>query len=262
MRHWFFSFILAAAWVGSVVTTPASAEDMPWATAQSVLEATYNDAQKGGLKAVGEHAGDIERELAPAKERLSVLGEDGAIHMLADGMAESLFVSMAELTDDKGKKAKVVVEANPYPLMSLLLGSYYNEIGRSEDALRVLTHGLTLSPLDGIILGDHAPHLMADRAVTLARLNRLDEALAAYDLGLKELELEEPMAARFHRGRGFVLIEMQRLDDAEAAYREAVKLDPKDKLAVHQLDYIASIRAGGPAADPTMILKEPASAEE
>jgi tetratricopeptide (TPR) repeat protein len=243
-----------AAWFGLLAASPASAADMPWSTAQSVLEATYRDVQAGGLKAVERHVEDLERELAPARERLSATGEDGSVHVLADGSAEALAVVLGAAVD--GKKQNIVAEHNPYPLMSLMLGVYYNEIGKLEDALRVLELGLTLSPVSEMNLGQHVLQLMSERAVTLSMLGRRDDALAAYDTALELSAKDNLAAARLQRGRGSVLIDLKRLDDAEAAFRESLKLEPGNALAENELAYIAHIRAGGRASDPTMVLRD------
>jgi Flp pilus assembly protein TadD len=78
----------------------------------------------------------------------------------------------------------------------------------------------------------------------LARLNRLPEALTAYEDGLKLADIDDGGRARMHRGRGYVLTEMGRLDEAEAAYRESLKFEPGNKIAIGELDYIARLRAG------------------
>lgn len=41
---------------------------------------------------------------------------------------------------------------------------------------------------------------------------------------------------------GYALSEMGRLDEAEANYRECLKIDPKDKGAMNELLYIAQQR--------------------
>jgi cytochrome c-type biogenesis protein CcmH/NrfG len=46
---------------------------------------------------------------------------------------------------------------------------------------------------------------------------------------------------------------MNRLDDAEAAYRTSLELQPDHRLALAQLDYIAKRRTGeARAVDPTI----------
>ena len=47
---------------------------------------------------------------------------------------------------------------------------------------------------------------------------------------------------RAKRGIGFALTELGRLDEAEAKYRECLKIDPDDDGAKHELRYIQSLR--------------------
>jgi tetratricopeptide (TPR) repeat protein len=178
-------------------------------------------------------------------------------YVLTDGPTDTLFslVATAAASDKNpgasGKKAVAV--NNPYPPISLYIGSYYNEIGRFEDALRALDRGLALYSTHGVEFGMHQPGLVSERAIALARLNRLPEALTAYEDGLKLAGIDDGGRARMHRGRGYVLTEMGRLDEAEAAYRESLKLEPDNKIAKGELDYIARLRAGGSTVPGSVI---------
>jgi hypothetical protein len=55
---------------------------------------------------------------------------------------------------------KTEAQDNPYLGIGLCLGSYYNELDKSEDALRVLSLALTLDAVQtgGLGLGDRAPY--------------------------------------------------------------------------------------------------------
>jgi len=78
---------------------------------------------------------------------------------------------------------------------------------------------------------------------------RWAEALAAYDAALAAVGDDDTKAkALIMRGRGYVLTELNRLDDAEAAYNDSLKVDPGNTLALHELDYIKKLRAGQPEA--------------
>jgi Flp pilus assembly protein TadD len=59
------------------------------------------------------------------------------------------------------------------------------------------------------------------------------------------------------RGRGFVLTELGRLDEAEAAYRESLKIEPDSERAKNELQYIARLKAGGPSAPYALGLTPP-----
>ena len=230
----------------SVAQTTA---EQPWVTAQTVLDATETDLQTGGLLAVAAHVADLEHALADARQPAASPGA-GTAYVLADGPTETL-VALAAAAADRHAPAgqKVVALNNPYPAISLYLGSYYNEVGKPEDAMRVLDAGLAL---ENSTLGLHQPLLISERGAALASMKRWPDALANYDKGLAVAGLEDRARARLYRGRGFALTELRRLDEAEQAYRESLKLDPGNAIAQQELEYIAHLRAGG-ATEPAGI---------
>jgi tetratricopeptide (TPR) repeat protein len=50
--------------------------------------------------------------------------------------------------------------------------------------------------------------------------------------------------SRALRGQGFGLIELNRLDEADAIFRKCLELDPDDNRAKNELDYISKLRRG------------------
>lgn len=223
----------------------------PWEKAQAVLSATETDLAKGGLRTVGAHASDLEQALADARRSFEVArAGTGTIYVLADGQAETLAGLMAATA----AKRNAVAVRNPYPHVSFYLGSYYNEIGRSADALRVLDAGLALPRVvQDAALGETLPALISERGATLTALKRWSDALAAFDGGLTIATLNNTMRARMLRGRGFCLTELGRLDDAEKSYRDSLIIEPNNPRALKELDYIARLRAGGPTAPSKLI---------
>ena len=138
---------------------PASAPvaARPWETATAVLKATEADLPTGGIGAIRAHVPDLERVLADAPLSYGPAATVGDTHyVLVDGPAEAL-VAMAAAAGDKSPPVagrRTVAVANPYPLVSFLLGTYYNEVGKPNDALRVLNIGLSLNAVKGVFLGE------------------------------------------------------------------------------------------------------------
>ncbi|MEO6968201.1 MAG: tetratricopeptide repeat protein [Rhodanobacteraceae bacterium] len=54
---------------------------------------------------------------------------------------------------------------------------------------------------------------------------------------IKNIEL-----GRALRGEGFALTDMHKLDEAEAKYQEALKIDPNDQKSKNELEYIREVR--------------------
>lgn len=232
----------------------------PWVAAQELLAQAFNGMQQDGFRGVARHALAIEKSLDEAAPLFPVsAAANGDIVVLTDGTTETL-MALAPAPEDAGKRRTAL--ENPYPLLGLLLGSLYVEVGRPDDALRVLDLGLSLSPLPGARLGRTVPGLISERGAALNALKRYGDSLANYEDGLKITSLSVIDQGRLHRGRGYALTELGRLDDAEAAYREALKLDPKDTRAQHELLYIAGLRAGRPATEGYLSTQPPASAEQ
>lgn len=227
-------------------TAPATAAQQPWVKAQAVLDATLADLSKDGIMGVAAHAADLDQALADAGTALSA-ADSGTrtITVLTDGPEEMLVALTAAAADKNAAGWQTVAVNNPYPLISLYLGSYYNEIGKPQEALRVLDKGLTLFAVQGMALGAHRPLLISERGAALASLKRWPDALADYDEGLAIEGLKDSDRARLYRGRGFALTELGRLDEAAQAYRDSLKLDPDNKIALGELDYIAKLRSGG-----------------
>jgi tetratricopeptide (TPR) repeat protein len=229
-----------------------SESKQPWQRAQALVNIATADIQSAGIRAIAGRVPDLEQALADAPKTPFVIGPDsGTIYVLVDGMGEALIATAeaAEAMKSGTGHKKVDAVSNPYPATSLYLGSYYDDTGAPDSALRVLDEGLASStayePLTGGSLGEHRPQLISERGTALISLKRWTDALADYDDGLKLSNLKAEDHARLLRGRGFALTELGRLDEAEAAYNESLKLEPKNALAQNELKYIAQLRATG-----------------
>jgi tetratricopeptide (TPR) repeat protein len=234
-------------WPARAETAPAA---HPWDKAETLLTGVSDDFQSSGFAGVQRHIEEIEQALAEADAAFDTTKSPGGpIYVLTDGMTESLMAmaaaGAAAEKDPALRDREIVAVNNPYPGLALLLGSFYNEAGRYGDAARVLEKGMSLVAMRELGMGEHLPYLATEHALALAELGKLDEALAAYDAALKLVAIDDKGKARAQRGRGYVLTDLGRLDEAEAAYNESLKLDPGNRIALHELDYIKKLRAGG-----------------
>jgi len=210
----------------------------PWVTAQVALDDATADLQQGGIRALAAHVDALEKALADAGRGWLGASPDETV-VLTDGMADMLLETVAA---GKAAPDKTAVAINdPFAPIALYLASYYNETGRFEDAVRVIDREFAFHPGT---TGGHRPELASERAVALVQLHRFAEALKAYDDGLLLLSIDDKGKARMQRGRGYALTELGRLDDAEAAYRQSLTLEPNNKLALGELAYIAKLKAG------------------
>ena len=251
------SLLVAAAHAETVgVPNPAH----PWEQDQALLDTVKKEVSQSGIRSVLSHITQLESALAGAKSVYIVEeGTGPASYTLVDGPQEALVATTIATMGGEGKDVVSAVSVeSPYPTMSLYLGSYYNEVGRGADALRVLDRGLSLSAASEAGLGEHRASLIAEKGAALEALKRWPDVLADFDEGLMITDIDGPMKALMKRGRGMALTELGRLGEAEAAYRESLKDDPGNAHALNELRYIARLRVGAPPTTPSLVLsKEP-----
>lgn len=85
----------------------------------------------------------------------------------------------------------------------------------------------------------------AEAGYVLNQLRRNTAALAAYRRALdlaRKFPSQVSFAAIALRGQGVALIELERLDEAEAVLRESLRLEPASTVAHNELDYIRHLR--------------------
>ena len=252
MRAMTIGWALAAA-LGLV--SPALAQTdpaRPWEAAGQLLKQGQVDIQAGGIQSVGRHLSEMEAALASARQAEAAgLSAPDKVYVLADGPAVALVVMAAARQAAPGRE--IVAVADPYPGIGFYLGSYYNEVGQGQTALRVLDAALAADSFAGLP-GEMAEFLIPERGAALGSLRRLQDALATYDQGLKLPNLSQKGRARMLRGKGFALTDLNRLDEAEAAYKESLTYDPGNDHALHELDYIRQVRAGAGRGEAVLAL--------
>lgn len=252
MKSLFAALVLALVAVACPTWADAPASDCtPWVKAQATFDAAFPEIKAGGIKALASHVDDFEQALAGMDKHCD-MPKEGDIVVLTDGMMETIVAMAAAQKQYPGRT--VVAVRNPYPLIALFLGSYYNEIRHYEDALRVFD--LERASNKGNA-GQTRPSLIGERAAALGQLHRLDEALAAYTEGLELLGIDDKGKARMQRGRGYILTEMDRLDEAASAYQESLKLEPGNALAKSELEYIYKLELGSKKAPGGIITVPP-----
>jgi tetratricopeptide (TPR) repeat protein len=204
-----------------------------------------------GILAIGPHVEALQAVLARAPAAEPRIEErDGKVfyHVLFAHDA----VEYAAWRKARGQPDAEIVEVTyTYPLAAFLLGTYFNERRRPDTALAALHKGLSLAPDD--------PTLVSETGIALFQLKRFDDAIALFDgeLGRKDF-VRTLDRARILRAKGFALTELGRLDEAETAYRESLKLEPGHLGALHELQYIAGLKAGRAPTKGSMVTSDQA----
>lgn len=112
------------------------------------------------------------------------------------------------------------------------IASEWNDL---DQALRYINDGLTLDA--------SRPQMICEQGYILGGLHRPAEALDSYLRVTSARQwTSERAKARAFRGQGYALIELHRLDEAEIAFKESLKIQPDNELALNELRYIAEAR--------------------
>lgn len=224
---------------------PASAADAQAAKDHATVKKAMNSGDLGtirkmvpALEAVVSHT--------PAAYPLVERKNDTFIvraYNLDQGLIASLLASAAAEKAAPDQKTQVVVDYNTYGLAYFLLGSAAVEARNYDKASEWLDKGLALQPENLM--------LVTEKGMVLTAQRRFADALALYDATFDKaaafLISDQQGKARLLRARGFSLIELGRLDEAEKAYRDSLEIEPDHGGAKHEIGYIAKLRAGGQA---------------
>ncbi|AYV49253.1 hypothetical protein CFHF_13115 [Caulobacter flavus] len=162
---------------------------------------------------------------------------------LGPGLLASLSTGVAASKARPDQSARVDMQFNTYGLALFLLGSAAVEARDFDRANAWLDKGLALQP-DNLML-------VTEKGMVLTAQRRFPDALALYDATFEKagvfLTSDQQGKARLLRSRGFALIELGRLDEAEADYKASLEIEPNHGGAKHELGYIAQLRAGAQA---------------
>lgn len=193
---------------------------------------------KGDLAGLQALLPGIESALTHAPDRPSRPEKCGDTIILYSGdLMQMLILSAAmEKHAEMGAVSIEQREPLPYALLAFEAGWIHFEAGDYAAAHAAYARGLLNNPDDAT--------LVSEDSYALAQLMRDDEALALVDDFLAgHLTLADGQAALLQRKRGYILVDLNRLDEAEAAYRRSLELEPGNATALEELDYIAKQRA-------------------
>lgn len=250
----FWKSALAGAWTVAILcaAAPALAARGPTlieiqggdARDQAVVKAASDAGNRAGPMALEEHLAALQAVLDHAPMSFAEFERQGDVLIVRATQQADIPVLIAQA----GKPAPktVHVEHNTYGYASFLLGSYWNEVREYAKAVAALDRGLALQPRNGLLIGE--------RGAALAALRRFDDAMASYDTWLAARVGTTLERARILRARGFALIELNRIDEAEHDYLESLKLEPCHAGARSELAYIAGRRTGTAPSSPSKLV--------
>ena len=155
----------------------------------------------------------------------------------ARGMADALLYSAASATAKPPVSSVVIGPA--WAMAYWGRGYAYNEMARYDDAIVELRKALTLAPDD--------IQYQVELAYSYQQKRDWQQSLSLYQSALDYADITTgqvlEMKCKALRGQGYDLVELHRLDEAEAAYRACLKLQPNEPKSLGELEYIRQVRA-------------------
>jgi tetratricopeptide (TPR) repeat protein len=226
----------------SMPTSPKELSTAPLETVESVIK-TERVAARGAEQASAARAAYKlirEKRYKEADERLDGVITWFEIEIKSTGTAGRCFANE--------KQFQTYAEEHPAEKITWFDLSYSDALGhkafiavsegRLDDAQKTLTRQCEVAPYE---IGPHC-----ERGYIFTERRNFVHALASYqaalDLAAKYSpeDAHRPMALR---GKGSALIELGRLDEAEQCFKDALALDPGNRLALNELGYIGELRA-------------------
>lgn len=137
-----------------------------------------------------------------------------------------------------GNKDAIAVEPE-YGYAHYFRGYALVELGRHDEALPSLQKAVSLSPYNAQFMAELG-NWYQDRKDWPNALSYYERAQGASEFSPEDLKKSE--LSRALRGIGFVYIEQRKLDEAEAIYKRCLELDPEDKTAQNELEYVRQLR--------------------
>lgn len=209
---------------------------------ESALNARLDKARE--LINQGQPARAIAEHIDPVLARYDeAYGSSQDAVFCASGTAEALlYTAAAAAAQDQDATGRGAIVLGPTWGDAYLLKGYalveLKDLGASSTALQ---SALRLSPQN--------PQYISELAFVTQQTGESEQALALFQSAGEAADLIEDEGrkrdekGRACRGMGYALVELRRLDDAEARYHSCLELNAEDKLSQSELEYIRQVRA-------------------
>lgn len=154
----------------------------------------------------------------------------------ARGMTDALLYSAAPMTMKPPVNSVVIGPA--WAMAYWARGYAYNEMARYDEAIVELRKALALAPDDA--------QYQVELAYAYQQKRDWKQSLPLFQSAqdYADITASDPteMKCKALRGQGYDLVELHRLDEAEAAYRACLKLKPNEPKSLGELEYIRQVR--------------------
>lgn len=112
-----------------------------------------------------------------------------------------------------------------------------SSVGKYKEAYEILNLVNKLAPVSA--------QSYIEKGYVLTKMNKLDDSLKSYKQALKltyEYTSQKVFRASALRGLSFVYLELNDLDRAETLLQKSLRLEPKNRSALNELEFIADLR--------------------
>ncbi|NQZ89524.1 MAG: tetratricopeptide repeat protein [Colwellia sp.] len=153
----------------------------------------------------------------------------------ARSKVESLFYMLKAMSEEK----YAIVISSTCAESNYYMGYASLDLGRIKKAEQYIKRALDFSPVNSMYLSElaHIYQINKDWDQALSTFYQAEGNASVYSPEqLKLLEL-----TRAKRGIGFVLIELGQLQKAKLKFEECLELDPNDKNALNEINYIKGL---------------------
>jgi tetratricopeptide (TPR) repeat protein len=155
--------------------------------------------------------------------------------------ARSLHESLQYTADAARDKVSAIVLKSTWADAHFAKGFALVELKRNAEAKPSLEQAVRMSPRNAHYLSELANLYTTERNWPLALATFRAAEAAAKDF--EPSPTKDSEVARAWRGQGFVLVEMNHYDEAEALYLRCLQLDRSDQQAAAELLYVREQRA-------------------
>ena len=248
------------AFAGLVVATGASAappldpRNEDWDT-QAVMAIEYawsqmQDAPHVAIEVADAVIAGYAQRYPPGRTRWYSAGSDAeaARYRAIDAVARDPAYDRAEVLVNVWGEAYHV---KAYALVEQALRGHNPKTMKTASNLPKLDPALAARAMDtlatGLVLQPYHVRMRNELGYLEQAAGQSERALETFRLA--ELAAQDPKddearanLTRAMRGVGFALIELDRLDEAEAKFREVLRIDPDDEKAKQELRYIEGVR--------------------
>lgn len=203
------------------------------------------DQQDAVSKAAGlvqqERYDEAEKVLDGVLAHFAKLMRDGKSKYVSFRSDDDFKQYVAEYQKQGGKGKDKITRVHDSFAQALQLKAYIaSSLQNWDEALEYLDKKISYAPYEA------QPHL--EKGYVLNARGRPAEGLEsykmAYELATAHNAAKQERAAAL-RGMGSTLIELGRLDEAEESYNKSLEIEPGNRIALGELEYIRNLRAKG-----------------